>query len=120
MEAKKTEAVEESRTPESCAELLQTMPKAFSPSAAEGLSAVYQFEVTGGEEFTAHIRIENGTCSYAEGPAASADVLIKTPADVWLAISTGAMDGQMAFMTGKFTAEGDLSLLLRLQSLFPG
>jgi len=45
-------------------------------------------------------------------------VTIKSPAEVWLAVSKGEMDGQGAFMSGKFKVEGDLSLLMRLKSLF--
>jgi putative sterol carrier protein len=45
-------------------------------------------------------------------------VLIRTPAEVWLAIAKGEMDGQQAFMSGKYKVEGDLSLLMRLPQLF--
>ena len=45
---------------------------------------------------------------------------ITTPAAVWLAISRGELDGQQAFMSGKYKVEGDLSLLLKLKSLFSG
>jgi putative sterol carrier protein len=103
----------------SCRELLQMMPKGFSPSAANGLTAVYQFEVSGTESFTAHLRIEGQTCTYADGPAERPDVVIKTPADVWLAISKGEMNGQLAFLTRKFKVEGNPGLLLKLPDLFP-
>lgn len=103
----------------SCKELLQRMPLAFSPAAAKGLSAVYQFEVSGTEEFVAHLRIADGKCSFHEGRADRPGVRVMTPADVWLSISRGKMDGQQAFMSGKYTAEGDLALLMKLRSLFP-
>jgi putative sterol carrier protein len=44
--------------------------------------------------------------------------VIKTPADVWLAISRGELDGQQAFMAGKYKVEGELALLLKLRALF--
>jgi multimeric flavodoxin WrbA/putative sterol carrier protein len=102
----------------SCRELLKTMPLGFDPSAAQGLAAVYQFEISGDESFTAHLKISDGTCGYHDGPAPQPGVVIKAPADVWLAISRGELDGQQAFMAGKYTVEGDLSLLLKLRSLF--
>ncbi|MCF8145199.1 MAG: SCP2 sterol-binding domain-containing protein [Deltaproteobacteria bacterium] len=104
--------------PRTCRELLEMMPKGFRPDAAEGVSAVYQFEMSGPETFVAHLRIEDGTCTYADGPAQSPGVVVKSPSDVWLAISTGQMDGQEAFMSGKYQVEGDLMLLMRLQSFF--
>ena len=101
-----------------CREMLQSMPLGFNPSAAQGLEAVYQFQITGDESFTAHLKIGEGACSYHDGPAPQPGVMIKTPADVWLAISRGELDGQQAFMAGKYKVEGDLSLLLRLRPLF--
>jgi multimeric flavodoxin WrbA len=103
---------------ETCHELLQSMPSIFDPSAAMGLNAAYEFQVSGEEVFSAHLRIEHGTCTYGEGPADSPGVVIKTPASVWLAISRGELDGQTAFMNGKYTVEGDLTLLLKMKKLF--
>jgi multimeric flavodoxin WrbA len=104
----------------SCAELLQMMPLGFNQTESNGLEAIYQFEISGKENFTAHLKISEGTCTYHEGPAENPGVIIKTPADIWLAISKGELDGQQAFMSGKYKVEGDLSLLLRLKSLFAG
>ena len=104
--------------PATCREILRGMPAAFNRSAAEGLSAVFEFRVDGEESFTAHISIVNGACTYAEGPAERPGLVIRTPAEVWLAIARGELDGQTAFMSGKFAAEGDLTLLFKLKTLF--
>ena len=101
-----------------CLERLQSMPLGFDPAAAGDLEAVYQFEIYGGEEFTAHLRIGGGICTFHEGPADRPGVVIKSPSDVWLGISRGETDGQLAFITGKYKVEGDLSLLMKLKSLF--
>jgi len=101
-------------------QLLESMPRVLDPTAAAGLTATYQFEVSGSEKFTAHLRIENQKATFQEGPADNPQVIIKTPAEVWLAISQGELDGGQAFMAGKFTVDGDLSLLMKLNSLFPG
>jgi putative sterol carrier protein len=101
-----------------CREMLQSMPLAFNPSAAQGLAAVYQFEISGDESFTAHLKIAEGACSYHDGPSAKPGVVIQSPAEVWLAVSRGELDGQQAFMAGKYKVEGDLSLLMKLRSLF--
>jgi multimeric flavodoxin WrbA len=106
--------------PMSCEALLRMMPGRFKIDAAGALEAVYQFEVSGAENFTAHLRISAGVCTHHPGSATHPGIVIKTPADVWLAVSKGEMDGQYAFMSGKFTAQGDLGLMLRLKTLFPG
>jgi putative sterol carrier protein len=43
---------------------------------------------------------------------------IKTPSEVWLAVANKEIDGQQAFMEGKYTAQGDMGLLMRMRSLF--
>ena len=94
------------------------MPLAFNPAAAEGLSAVYQFEVQGDETFVAHLRIAGGACTFHEGPTDKSNLIIKTPADVWLKISRGELNGQQAFMDGRYKVEGDMNLLLKMNRLF--
>ena len=109
-----------SKAARNCAELLQMMPLGFNPTESNGLEAIYQFEISGEENFTAHLKISKGTCTYHEGPADHPDVIVKTPAEVWLAISKGELDGQQAFMSGRYQVEGDVSLLMKLRSLFSG
>lgn len=102
----------------SARELIEMMPEAFNPDEAEGMTAVYQFEVSGDEAFTAHLKIDNQTAVFHEGPSDNPSVTIKTPADVWVSIAQGKMDGAQAFMSGKYTVDGDVNLLMKLQSLF--
>lgn len=101
-----------------CFDLIQMMPLGFRKEAADGLTAVYQFEITGPEVFAAHIRIADGGCSFHEGRHGKPDVVIRSPADVWFAISRGELNGQTAFMAGKYTIEGDIGLLMKLNALF--
>jgi len=106
------------QTAGSCRKLLETMPLGFNPAAAEDMNAIYQFEISGDERFTAYLKISGGACSFHDGPASRPGVVVKAPADVWLAIGRGKLDGQQAFMAGKYKVEGDLSLLLKFRSLF--
>jgi hypothetical protein len=101
-----------------CRELLGMMPLAFKAPAAEGLDVLYQFEVSGEENLVAHLRISKGVCMYHEGPADKPNLIIKTPADVWLKISRGELSGQQAFLEGRYKVEGDMSLLLKMNHLF--
>jgi putative sterol carrier protein len=102
----------------SCFELLRMMPSSFKSEAARGLSAVYQFEITGSEEFTAYLQIGNSCCKFHEGHHEKPDLIIKSPAQIWLAIARTEMSGQIAFMSGKYRAKGNLALLLKLNKLF--
>ena len=102
----------------SCRELLQSMPLGFNPGAAGDLRAVFQFEIHGGENFISYLEIADGGCTYHDGPANKPNLIIKSPADVWLKISRGELNGQKAFMEGRYKVEGDMNLLLKLSSLF--
>jgi multimeric flavodoxin WrbA/putative sterol carrier protein len=103
---------------QTCRELLRMMPTAFDAAAAGNLAAVYQFEVGGDENFVSHLRIAGGACTYHEGPAEKPNLIIRTPADVWLKISRGELSGQQAFMDGRYKVEGDVNLLLKMNRLF--
>ena len=100
---------------------IEGMPLTFQPDAAEGLTATIQFDVSGPEPGVYHLSIADGECLFHEGLADSPTLTIKTPSDVWIKISNGDLSGQTALMEGLYTAKGDLSLLLKLDSLFkPG
>ncbi len=103
-----------------CRELLKAMPLAFNPEAAGNLSAVIQFEVAGEEKFISNLKIVNGRCTYHDGPGDKPNLVIKTPADVWLKISQGQLNGQKAFLEGRYKIDGDMTLLLKLKNLFSG
>ncbi len=99
--------------------LLRGMAAAFfNPQAAGDLEATIQFEVTGRQTGDWFLSIDTGKCTYHEGKANSPNLTIKTPSEVWLAIANKEMDGQQAFMEGKYTAAGDMSLLMRMRGLF--
>ena len=104
----------------SCKELITHMPSALNAEAAAGLTADLQFEISGDEEFTAYLHLEDGKAVYNEGPSPNPTLTIKSPADVWLAVSRGELNGQQAFMSGQFKAEGDFGLLMQLNNLFKG
>jgi multimeric flavodoxin WrbA len=102
----------------SCHELLRNMPAAFRREEAKGIKVVYQFEITGAEEFSAYLQIGEGRCEFHEGRHGAPDVIITSPADVWLAVSRKEISGQAAFMSGKYKVKGDITLLMKLNKLF--
>jgi multimeric flavodoxin WrbA/predicted lipid carrier protein YhbT len=109
---------EETEEPATARELLEIMPRYLNPAVAEGLTATYQFEVSGNEDFTAHLVIADGQATFHEGPAAHPSIIIRTPAEVWLAIARKELDGTSAFLSGRFRIQGDLGLLIKLKTLF--
>jgi len=101
-----------------CREIIAGMPSAFNAEAAGDMVADIQFRVSGEEPGDYYLHIEGGTCTFHEGTCETPKLTIHTPSDVWVAISNGEMDGQQAFMQGKYRVEGDFGLLMKLNDLF--
>ena len=102
----------------SCREIIAGMPSAFSAEAAGDMVADIQFHATGEEPGDYHLHVEGGACTFREGTSEAPKLTIHTPFDVWVAISNGEMDGQQAFMQGRYRVEGDFSLLMKLSDIF--
>ena len=100
-------------------EMIAGMPLAFNAQAASDLRAVIQFVVSGEGSGQYYLRIDEGRCVAFEGEHLNPALTIRTPSEVWLAISRGELDGAQAMMQGKYTIEGDLGLLIRFFELFP-
>ncbi len=94
------------------------MPSRFKKDAAKGLTATYQFDLSGEGGGQWYATIANEQCEVKEGKAASPNITISMTAKDYLDMVNGKLNGQMAFMTGKLKIAGDMGLALRLQSLF--
>ncbi len=112
------EVIPPEKLPKSAWEAVSAMPGVFNGEAAGDLSAVIKFQVSGSEAFTAYLHIEEGNCSLEREPPWEPDLIIETPADVWLAISRKELDGQQAFAQQAFKAKGNLGLLISMSRLF--
>ena len=99
-------------------ELMAAIPDRFDPEVAAGLHAVVQFELspeeTGGPYF---VTIRNDTCTIDSGVHMSPNMTLKMAAADYIDLATGQLSHQMAFMTGRLRANGDLSLATRLRDL---
>jgi putative sterol carrier protein len=98
--------------------LLKGMTATFNAQAAGNLKATIQFEVSGRQSGNWFLLIKDRKCILNEGKMASPTLTIRTPSDIWLAIANREIDGQQAFMEGKYVAQGDMGLLMHMKSLF--
>lgn len=101
-------------------DLLARLAGAFSADRAGDLHATIQFEVSDEEPGLYFLSISAGRCSAHEGRAPAADLTVRTPADVWIRVCTGELDGAAAFLSGQFQVAGDTALLIRFGTLFGG
>jgi putative sterol carrier protein len=105
-------------SPSSCKQVFEQMPGRFKKEAAQGLNAVYQFDLSGEGGGKWQISINNEQCDVKEGAHPSPNVTISMAAQDYLDMIAGKLNPQMAFMSGKLRMTGDMGLALRFQNLF--
>jgi putative sterol carrier protein len=104
--------------PSSCKQVFEQMPSRFKKEAAQGLNAVYQFDLAGEGGGKWQVSINNDTCDIKEGAHPSPNATISMAAQDYLDLVAGKLNPQMAFMSGKLRMSGDMGLALRFQGLF--
>ena len=104
--------------PDSIESFLLITSMGFNPQAAEKLNATLQYDFSGRIEGSCHLIIANGTLQTKMGPAEKPDLIVTSPFEVWMDITTGKSDGGQMFMEGKYKAEGDMDLLLNISKFF--
>jgi len=104
--------------PDTVKELILKMPARFNPEAAGSIKAQIQYSISGngGGEFV--LFIDNGSCSSHEGVIPDPDLLIESPADVWMKISRGEINAPQAMMKGLYKVQGDMDLLMNMRKYF--
>lgn len=87
---------------------------AQNPSKLAGMNCVYQFRV-GDAIYIVALTDGKGTVTKGEAPSPNCTIMMAEPD--FLALLSGKLNGQMAFMTGKLKIAGDFSLALKLETL---
>ncbi len=100
-------------------EIFGKMPEVFNADAAQGLDAVFQYEITGDNGGNWNVVIKDGACQVSEGVHESPSVTLTLSGDTWLGIVNKETNGMQAFMSGDLKATGDIMLAQRIEQLFP-
>jgi putative sterol carrier protein len=100
------------------AQIFPTMCQRFVPEKAEGVNAIIQFDLSGDNGGLYWLRIAEGACESGEGQADNPKMTLRATADDYYAVVTGAMNPMQAFMSGKIKIQGDMSLAMKLQTMF--
>jgi putative sterol carrier protein len=100
------------------AQIFPTMAERFIPAKADGVNAVIQFDLGGENGGLYWLRVADGQCEAGEGQADNPKMTLKASADDWFAVVTGATNAMQAFMSGKIKIQGDMSLAMKLQTMF--
>ncbi len=84
-------------------------------SKIAGMNAVYQFNLG---DATYAVAIADGAAAVSEGPAEKASIELTMSEADFVALLKGELNGQQAFLTGKLKIKGDMTLAMKLQSVF--
>jgi len=106
--------------PDSIDTFLTIMKIGFNPSNADNIKIVIQFNFSGEIKDACYMAVENNSLITEIGLAEHPDLTIDTPFELWMDIITGKADGQQMFMDQKYTASGNLELLIKFGELFGG
>jgi len=106
--------------PDTISSYIELMKLGFNPGPANGLKTTIQFNFSGENQGSCFLSIADGSINGQQGNFNQPDLTVNTPFEVWMDILTGKSDGQQMFMEKKYTAEGDLALLMRIDQLFGG
>src|SRR5512140_2917991 len=100
-------------------EYFDTLPARFVASAAKGVNAVFQFELSGDGGGTYHVQVSDGTMAVHEGPAPSPSTTLKMTAEHYVKMANGDLNGAMAYMKGQLKVSGNVMLAQKMQAIFP-
>jgi putative sterol carrier protein len=105
--------------PKSVDEVIAQAPTSFQPSAAQGLTAVYQYCITGDGGKDYYCDINDGKLEVGEGKHASPSITITVDHQDFLKMLSDPAAGQALFMQGKVKVEPmDMNLIMKMGTLF--
>jgi len=99
-------------------EVFNGMANSFNAANAQGLDAVFQYNITGAGGGNWNVVVKDGSCQVNTGSHPSPNVTLTLDAETWLGMVNKQINGMQAFMSGKLQVSGDIMLAQKLESLF--
>jgi len=93
---------------------------AADPSLVKKVNGVYQFDIKGSDSVLSFtIDLKNGTGSVSEGKAPKADCTLTLSEQDFIALMTGKLNPQQAFLKGNLKVAGNMGLAMKLDQVLP-
>ena len=100
--------------PDSIESFMLVFPLGLNSEAIGERKIILQLDFSGEVDDSCYFVIERGNVDAEKGSKENPDITIETPFNLWMDIITGKADGQQMFMEQKYTAKGDLPLMIQL------
>ena len=100
-------------------EYFDTIDTRFQSEAAKGVTAVFQFELSGPGGGTYAVAVDDAKVKVTEGAHEAPTVTLKMDADDYIKMSNGKINGHWAVMSGKLKVSGNMMVAMKMQQLFP-
>ena len=88
-----------------------------NPEPIAGVNTRYQFNITGAEEGTYQLNLQNGSAQTVEGEEVAADCTLIMSLENFRQFLLGKMNGTVAFMSGKLKIKGDIGKAIKLEGI---
>lgn len=99
-------------------EIFDNLDEGFQPDKAEGVDAIFQFDLTGDNGGKYWVKVADQQADVHEGEHENPTMTITATADDYMALVNGELAPMTAFMQGKVKVKGDMGLALKLQAMF--
>jgi len=88
-----------------------------NPESVAGMDCIYQFKIEGDDGGDWYVDLKGDMPNIGPGSKEDADCTITMAGQDLLDITSGKLNGQMAFMTGKLKIAGDMGLAMKLTKI---
>ena len=102
-----------------CQEYFDTLNTRFVAAASKGVTAIYQFDLTGPGGGVWHVLIDDGKIEVKTGPNPAATSTVEASAEDYVKIANNEINGLRAVMTRRMKIGGNLVLARKMQNMFP-
>ena len=106
-------------SPATVREFFEALPSRFHADAAEGVTAVYQFDLSGDQGGQYQLHVADQACRVSPGLHPSPNVTLSMAGEDCVAILEGRLSGVSAYLSGRLRVDGDIGLAMRLAAYFP-
>lgn len=99
-------------------EVFSKIPELLNARAAQGLNAVFQFDINGNGGGSWNVTVKEAACEVQEGRHSAPTVTLSMSAEDWVSMVNKELNPMQAFMSGKLKVSGDIMLAQKIPELF--